>query len=173
MMGDERPVRSRESRTGDVDVAGKSCGEVRSRLSTCVAVAVSIAHAGGGVGFKVAGLDRTARGCAPVKSRVSSSGGGGLLLFRRGDVRWARVFVVFVFCFSLLEDLDEEDERDALDDIEVRGGRDCVGWAGAFSGDETVKSRVSIGSRERRSCVGVGIGASSNVLAVLCNFVGV
>jgi hypothetical protein len=28
-------------------------------------------------------------------------------------------------------------------------------------------------SEERRSCVGVGIGASSNRLAVLCDFVGV
>jgi hypothetical protein len=34
MMGDERPVKSKESTSGEVDLVGMRCGDVRSRLST-------------------------------------------------------------------------------------------------------------------------------------------
>jgi hypothetical protein len=122
IMGDERPVRSRESSSGDFIVAGRSCGEVRSRLSTWVAAA-STTRGGGVVCLISAGTSRALRGCASVRSRVSVSGDGALVLFSRGEVRRARVVAVFVFCFSLLEDLDEEEEWDVLDDIEVSGGR--------------------------------------------------
>lgn len=91
---------------------------------------------------------------------MSISGDGALVLFSRGEMRRARVVAILVFCFSVIDDRDEDEEREVLDDIEVSGGLARVGWAGAFSGDENVKSRVSIRSEERRSCVGVGIGAS-------------
>lgn len=82
---------------------------------------------------------------------------------------------VIGFVFSPADDRDEEEERDAFDEMDVSGGRVRVVGAGgnAFSGDESVKSRVSIRSDERRSCDGVGIGASSKMLVVSRNFVGV
>lgn len=171
-MGEDRPVRSRASSFGDVGVAGGSCGDVRSRLSTWVAAASTV-RGGGGMCFSFAGTGRIVCDWASVRSRVSSSELGAFVLFSRGEVRRARVAAAFVFCFSLLESFDEEEEREALDDIEFSGGLACVGLAGASSGDENVTSRVSIRSEERRSCVGVGIAASSNIFAVFRNFVGV
>lgn len=165
-------MRSRESSSGDVVVAGRISGEVRSRLSTEVA-AIWGARGGGRQCLDCVGTGRGVSDCPPVRSRVSSSGVGALVLFSRGDVRRACVVAIFVFCFSPLDDLDKEEERDALDDIEVSGGRARAGWAGTFDGDENVKSRVSIRSEERRSCVGVGMGASSNILVVFRTFVGV
>ena len=109
---------------------------------------------------------------------MSISGIGAFIFSSRGEVRRARVVVTLVLCFSFEgDDLDveQEEERDALDDIEVNGGRARVFGAGcgAFTGDDNVKSRVSIVSDERRSCDGVGTGASSNMVVVSRNFVGV
>lgn len=61
MIGEVRPVRSRESSAGDVDVAGGSRGDVRSRLSTWINAAVSTARGGSGMCFDFAGPGRA--GC--------------------------------------------------------------------------------------------------------------
>lgn len=115
-----------------------------------------------------------------MRSRLSISGVWDLVLFRRGEVRRVRVVVARVLCFSaVFVDFDEDEERDVFEDIAVSGdrarvaGAGCGAGCGAFSGEEKVRSRVSITSDERRNAEGVGIGASSNMLVVSRGFVGV
>ena len=158
--GDER-VRSSES------VSGNGRGDVRSRLSTTF-----------GLAFIVCGRASVAAvaacGWPSVRSRLSILGAGAFVLLSRGEVRRVRV-VDFVIAFSPVDDFEDEEERDALDEMDVSGGRVCVVGAYdiALSGDDSVKSRVSTRSGERRNCDGVGIGASSKMLVVSRNFVGV
>lgn len=172
MKGEERPVRSRESGSGDGEFAGAGWGDVKSRLS--MAMVVGFAGRERGTGLRdvcVVGL--AASGSAVVRSRVSTSGVGGLVLLSRGEVRRG---IALVFGFSVeVDDLDEDEDRDALDEMDVRGGRARVVGAGcgAFNGDERVRSRESMISDERRSCGGVGMGASSKMLVGSRSFVGV
>lgn len=96
-----------------------------------------------------------------------------MVLLRRGEVRRAVVFgFCFGFCFPL-DEVEEKDERETLEDVEASGGRGRVFGGSVFVGDERVRSRVSITSDDRRSCCGVGIGASSKMLVVSRSFVGV
>ena len=99
-----------------------------------------------------------------MRSSVSVAGVGTFAFSSCGEVRRGRAVFTLAFCFSFEDDdleVEEEDEeeRDALEDIEVKGGRDrtFIAGCGALIGDDSVKSRVSMISDECRSCDGVGL----------------
>lgn len=171
--GEERVVRSSEAISCGLDAAGGGGGDVKSRLSIAV---LRMAFFGG----CVSAAARSSEGalgtwfCVLVRSRLSTLGMGCVLL-RCGEVRRVRVDVARVVRFSLEEDLDDDIDRDELDvELSIAG----FGWVacaggGGINGDERVKSRVPIGSEERFSCAGEGIGASSKILAGALNLIGV
>ena len=173
--GEERAVRSRESISCALGAVGWGGGDVKSRLSTTV---LGMAFFAGSCVSAAARSNEGALGtwvCALVRSRLSTLGMGCVLL-RRGEVRRVRVDVARVVRLSLEEDLEDDIDRDELDDVELSTAG--IGWVvctgrGGINGDERVKSREPVGSEERRNCAGEGIGASSKILARALNLVGV
>ena len=174
-MGDERLVKSKESTSGEVDLDGMRCGDVRSRLSTSGEAGLAGCDCGA-VWFSSGFASFAVSVWAIVRSRLSTSSVGALVLLSRGEMRRVRVVFARVFCFSFVfVELDEDNDGDAFEDIAVSGERARAVGAncGAFSGEEKVRSTVSIIPDERRNCDGVGTGASSNMPVVCRNLVGV
>jgi hypothetical protein len=129
-MGEDRPVRSRDSISGEAGVAVLRCGEVRSRVSM------------------------------PEDSTLVDAAltGAGSEVFRcnRGEMRRVLLEAGAFFCSSVVADEGEDDlaeAREEFEDNEVSGSRsDGLGGRSAVfcvsseqsSGDDNVKSRVSI-----------------------------
>jgi hypothetical protein len=126
-MGDGRPVKSRDSISGEADFAVLRCGEVRSRVSMT--------------------------GDSTLMDAASIGAGSEALCCNRGEMRRVLLEADAFFCSSVVAD-DPADARDEFEDNEVSGsrsdglsGRDavsCVSSGELSSGDDSVKSRVSI-----------------------------